>query len=186
MLVFFPWKIFFEKNLFNEVVGVFFLFLKLPTTRRFQVCRAVGVLYNTCVGCHRSSEAGGGGFASRCRLFFQCVFRYSLTHSYFSQQQLGFLSDKISGLFEKWLTNQSRDFFPRIRNSIAWKFQKMLTLLIYVGIQSHLCPQWQALSLRLRLQWKMFCFWGILVVITTLSVLCNWLLIPKLLEMFFH
>ena len=35
-------------------------------TRRIQVC-TVGVLYNTSVGCHRDSEAAGGGLESRYR-----------------------------------------------------------------------------------------------------------------------
>ena len=42
-------KTFFERKIFNSVIGVFFLFLKLPMTLRVQVCRIVGVLYNECV-----------------------------------------------------------------------------------------------------------------------------------------
>ena len=41
----------------------------MPMTRRVQVCR-VGVLYDTNVECHGGSEAGGGGFESRVRLYF--------------------------------------------------------------------------------------------------------------------
>ena len=59
-------KYFFERKIFNSVVGVFFLFLKLPMTRRVQVCR-VGVLYNKSVGCHRGSGDRGDGFESLYR-----------------------------------------------------------------------------------------------------------------------
>ena len=36
----------------------------------FRVCRVVGVLYNTSIGYHRGSEAGGKGFKSRQRPYF--------------------------------------------------------------------------------------------------------------------
>ena len=52
-------KFLFERKIFNSVVGVSFLFLKLPKTRRVQVCR-VSVLYNTCVGCQRGSDGQNG------------------------------------------------------------------------------------------------------------------------------
>ena len=46
-------------------------FFPFPETaydaQNFRVCIVVGVLYNTSVGCHRSSEAGSGGFDSRYR-----------------------------------------------------------------------------------------------------------------------
>ena len=64
-VIIFRRKIFFERKIFNSVVDGLFLFLKLPMTRRVQVRRVVGDLYNTCVGCHPGSEAGGGGFESR-------------------------------------------------------------------------------------------------------------------------
>ena len=43
---------FIRNKILNSVVGVLFLFLKLPMTRKVQVCRVVGVLYKTFVGCH--------------------------------------------------------------------------------------------------------------------------------------
>ena len=49
IVYYFPSKIFFESLVFNSVVGVFFLFLKLPMTQRLRVCRVVGDLHNTYV-----------------------------------------------------------------------------------------------------------------------------------------
>ena len=63
LLLFSP-KIFFQKENIQFSNRRFFIFLKLPMTRRVLVCR-VGVLYNTIIGCHRGSEAGDGGFESR-------------------------------------------------------------------------------------------------------------------------
>ena len=59
----------FERKNLNSGVGVFFLFLKLPMTRRVEVCR-FDVLYNSKVGCHRGSEAGSGRIESRYRPYF--------------------------------------------------------------------------------------------------------------------
>ena len=72
----------FERKIFDSVMGVFFLFLKLPMTRRILVCR-VAFLNNTCAGCHRGLEAGGGGFKLRYWPYFVSLSRYSLTRSYF-------------------------------------------------------------------------------------------------------
>ena len=52
----------FGKKIINSVVGFFFLFRKQPMTRRVQVCRVVGALYNTCVGCPCGFGAGGFEF----------------------------------------------------------------------------------------------------------------------------
>ena len=53
---YFPSKFFFRKENFRVSSRRFFLFLKLPMTRRVQVCRVVGVLYKTCDRCHRVSN----------------------------------------------------------------------------------------------------------------------------------
>ena len=57
-------KIFFRKENIQFSNSRFLLFLKLPMTRKVQVCR-VGVLYDTSIACQRGSEAGGSGFESR-------------------------------------------------------------------------------------------------------------------------
>ena len=76
-----------KKNFRNEKIQFssrrfFFLLVKLPMTRRVQVCK-VDVLYNTRVGCHRASEAGGDRFKSRYWPYFSRLSKYSLTRSYF-------------------------------------------------------------------------------------------------------
>ena len=55
----------------------------------------------------------------------------------------------------------------------------MLLLLLYFGMQSHLWPQIQALFLPPRSQSKGLRFWGVLVLVTNLSVPYDWLLIVK-------
>ena len=85
----------------NSVVGVF----SFPeTAHEAQVCRAVSVLFNTCVGCHHGSEAGGGGFESRYRPYSLRLLRYSLTCSHFLTAKIGVFLTKtqgflLSGLF---------------------------------------------------------------------------------------
>ena len=64
-------KYFFEMKVFSSVVGVFFPFPEIAHDAK--ICR-VGVLYNTCVGCHRDSEAGVGWFESRYRSYFFTLF----------------------------------------------------------------------------------------------------------------
>ena len=81
-IIIFRRNFYLERKIFNSVIGVFFLFLKLPMTRRVQVCRD-GVLYSTSIGCHCGSEAGGGGFESHYWPHFVRLLRYSLTRSYF-------------------------------------------------------------------------------------------------------
>ena len=84
-----------EMTIFNSVVGVFFGPEIAHDAKSLQVCRVVGVLYNTCLGCHRGSEVGGGGFKSRFRPYFLRLFGYSLTRSYFLTKKLGFLGQKF-------------------------------------------------------------------------------------------
>ena len=93
----------FRKEIFNSVVGAFFLFLKLPMTRRAQICR-VGVLYNTCVGCHCSSEARGGWLESWYRPYFLHFYRYLLKLSLF-------LTTKFQGFLVIWLFSQKIPLF---------------------------------------------------------------------------
>ena len=88
----FPSKNFFERKIFNSVVGIFFLFLELSMTRRVQVCR-VDVLSNTDVGSHRCSKTGGGGFKSLNRPFLTSF--YILVNTFF------FLSTKIQVFLTK-------------------------------------------------------------------------------------
>ena len=90
----FSFAIFFGGKLFISVVGDFFIFMKLPFTRRVQVCR-FGVLYNTSIGCHRAPEAGGGGAKSRYRPYFKQSFRYTFTRFYF-------VTTKIGGFWENF------------------------------------------------------------------------------------
>ena len=90
-----------EKKISNSVVGVFF-FLKLPMTRTVQVCWVVGVLYNTCIGCHRVSESGGGEFEFRYRPYFWRLFGYSSTLSYFLIAKIRVFFVKNLGFFVAW------------------------------------------------------------------------------------
>ena len=62
---YFPSKINFERKILNSVIGVLFPSPETAHDGRAQVCRVVGVLYNTCVGRHRRWEAGDGGFEYR-------------------------------------------------------------------------------------------------------------------------
>ena len=78
---------------------------------------------------------------------------------------------------EDRLTNQW--FFPRIRIFILRNCQNRLLFLIYLGTQSHLWPQLQVSFLPTRWQSQDLRFWGRLVVITMLSVHCDWLLIVQ-------
>ena len=73
-----------------QLSAFFYLFLKLPMTRRVQVCR-VSIFYNTSIGCHRGSEFGGGECESRYRLNFSPVC-FSLTRASFSTTKVGVLS----------------------------------------------------------------------------------------------
>ena len=84
-----------KENLQFSSRRFFFFFLKLPKTRRVQVCRVVGVLYNTCIACHGCSESRGGGFESRYRPYHSRLFRYSLTSHIFSQAKFKFFSTKL-------------------------------------------------------------------------------------------
>ena len=70
-------------------------------------------------------------------------------------------------------------FFPSIRILIVLKLQNMLLLLISSGMQSHLWPQLQASFLPPRSQSNGLRFWGFFMVITILSVSCDWLLIVQ-------
>ena len=67
-----------EKHFPKEIIQFssrrFFLFLQPPMTRRVQVCRVVDVLHNTCPGCQRGLEAGGGGFDTGYRPYFLTSF----------------------------------------------------------------------------------------------------------------
>ena len=100
----------FLKKIFNSVVGVFFLFLKLPMTRRVQVCR-LGILYNTGLGCHRGSETGEGGFKFRYVPCFLLLFRYSITRSCFSATKVGVFSKKVQGFLINGLFSQKLPLF---------------------------------------------------------------------------
>ena len=71
-------------------------------SRRVQVCRVVGVLSNTCVGCIGCWEAGEGGFKSRCGSFFLHIFRRSFTHSYFLIAKKRVFFRRNLGFFHKW------------------------------------------------------------------------------------
>ena len=76
---------------------------------------------------------------------------------------------------------------PRIRVLTFRIFQNMVLILIYLGMQSHLWPQLQAVCLLPSSQSKGFRFSGVLVLTTILSVPCNWLVIvPKSPEVFFN
>ena len=88
---------FFARKIFNSVVTVFFV-LKLPWTRRVQVCRDVGVLYDKCVGCQRGSEAEVVGSNPAIGHIFY-VFLKTRSHVLsFDQQKQGF-SRQIYGFF---------------------------------------------------------------------------------------
>ena len=78
------------------------------------------------------------------------------------------------------LTKQMIDFFSRITILIVRKFQNVLIVLNYIGMQSHLWPQLWAPFPPTSLQSEDFGFWGISVVILTLSVAYSWLLIVQL------
>ena len=95
-----------------------------------------------------------------------------------------FVSAKGLKLVEIGWQIKSRIFFLRIRTSIVRKLQNMLSLLIYLGIQSHYCPQLQTSFLPPRSQSKSFGFWGKLVVITILSLPFD--LLPIIRQLFYN
>ena len=68
---YFPSKKDFRKENIQFSRRRFFPFLEIAhDALTFRVCRVVGVLYNTNFGCHRGSEARGGGLKSRYRPHF--------------------------------------------------------------------------------------------------------------------
>ena len=134
MCVFYlPLKTFFPKENFQFSSRRFFRFLKLSMTCRVKVCRVIAVLYNTYVGCHRSSEAGGGGLESRYRPYFLRLFRYSFSCSYFLTAKIRVFSTKVksflvSGLFSQKLPLShvtKKSFFPHF----FW-FEKKLSIFL--------------------------------------------------------
>ena len=52
-----PSENFLERKKFNSMAFIFLCPQTAHHAQSSQVCRIVGVLYNTCVGCHRGSEA---------------------------------------------------------------------------------------------------------------------------------
>ena len=95
---YFPAKKFFGRKNFSSVVGVIFLFLKLPLMRRFQVCRVVGVLYKIRVGYHQKplSAISFTYFQTPVNtfLYFTCKKQgFSTKSSFF--HKCAFLSEKI-------------------------------------------------------------------------------------------
>ena len=66
-------KVFFERKVFNSVIGVSF---RPETAHDEQSSRVADVLHNKRVGCRRSSETGGGGLESRYRPYISRLFRY--------------------------------------------------------------------------------------------------------------
>ena len=86
---------FIRNKILNSVVGVLLFFLKLPVTRKVKVCRVVGVLYKTFVGCHVDIALS---------TIFLTSSRYSLIRSYFLTAKIRVFSTKkskfsVSGLF---------------------------------------------------------------------------------------
>ena len=73
--------------------------------RTVQLCRVVGVMSNTSVGCHRSSDAGGGEFESRYRPYFYAFLDARSQVLVFQQQILRF--------FEKSLKFFGKKAFPK-------------------------------------------------------------------------
>ena len=72
-------------------------------TSRLQVCTAVGVLYNTCLGGHRGWEDESGGLKHRYRSSFLHFFRHSLTHYYI-------LKAKKTVFFDNWVFLKNHPF----------------------------------------------------------------------------
>ena len=93
-------------QIFNSLVGVFFVFLLLLITRRLMRTHFSEPLrpwFSHMCGRHREKEARGGRFESPCRPFSSLSFEYSLTHSYFlTPEKQGFsghnIGFSISGL----------------------------------------------------------------------------------------
>ena len=102
------------RKIFNSVVGVPFLFLILPMTRRFRVCRSVGILYNTYmrnITKIRKPEVTGSNHAVGCN------FNKSLTHSYFPMTKNKLFSHKVWGfLINSLYYSQELSVFRRNRN----------------------------------------------------------------------
>ena len=94
-------KFFFERKIFNSVVGVFFLFLKLPMKRRVQVCR-VGFFYE--YKYRVSPRFGSRRWLVRIPLLniFLRLFRYSLTRFYFLTTEKWDYLEKNVEFFGKW------------------------------------------------------------------------------------
>ena len=98
-------KTVFQKENVQFNSRLFFLLLKLPMARRAQICRNVGVLSNTNVGCHRGSESETGWSASRFSLKCLRHFGYLLSFFLFSISKHSGFFDKSSEFFRNW------DFF---------------------------------------------------------------------------
>ena len=111
-IIIFCRKVFFPKENIQFHGRRFLLFLKLPMTRRVQVCK-VGVLYNTSVGCHRGSKAGGGRLESRYRPLFKGFLMYWLTRFPFVTKNFYFF-DKNLGFFVKWALFHAIYFFSNV------------------------------------------------------------------------
>ena len=70
-------------------------------------------------------------------------------------------------------------FFLWIRYLMVQKFQNLLLFLIFLGMESHLWPQLHASYIPPGLQQEDLRFWMFLVLLTILSVPCNWYLIVQ-------
>ena len=85
------------------------------------------------------------------------------------------------------LTSQIIDFFFSCQNLDRSKIPKMLLLLVYLCIHSHVCPQLQASFFPPGSQSKIFRVLGILVLLTILWVSWGWLLrVENCHELFFN
>ena len=90
----FLWK---DNNHFSSW-SFLFIFLIFPMTRTI-VVRVVGVLYNTCIGCHRGWGSRGGGFESRHLPYFLHFSRYSSTQSCFIKAKNTVFFDKVQSFW---------------------------------------------------------------------------------------
>ena len=116
-------KIFVERNIFDSVVGVFFLFL--PVTRRVEVCKVVGAPV-------RKPEVEGSNTA--IDHIFLRLSRYSLTFFYFSTAKIMVFFQINLGFFGKWaffLENYPYSNVTETNCSCSIKFKKLRQIFVF-------------------------------------------------------
>ena len=132
-----------------------------------------------------------------CPSDIQTNANYNVSSRYWNS----YFSVSRSLVFPSWCLPKAWNLAKSIDESNVWlllritililqKFQNMLILSIYLGMQSHRWPQLQASCVPPRLEskgFRLFRFWGVSVLKTISSVPCNcFLIVLKSPEVFFN